>query len=118
MIKGYFMFKRLLPVVAGSLFLTACSGGTPTCSDTETVDLVIEISNEELISQLGSEFANLIEMEVDAIRTTGHNSDIDTYECAADLVMKGPGGENAIPVEYTVESTDENDEFYVTVYGL
>ena len=48
------MFKRVLPVVAGAIMLSACSGGTPACSDSETVDLVLEISNDELVAQFGT----------------------------------------------------------------
>ena len=112
------MFKRVLPVVAGAIMLSACSGGTPACSDSETVDLVLEISNDELVAQFGTEFASVIDMSLDAIRTQGHDEKLDTYQCAADLIMSGPGGESNVPVEYTVESTDDADEFYVTVYGL
>lgn len=112
------MLKRLISSLLAIGILSGCTSATPSCSSSDAVDLVLEISNDELIAQMGQEVAAVIELSLDVIRTQGRNEDLDTYECAADLVMVGPGGENTLAIEYTVESTDETDEFYVTVYGL
>lgn len=109
-------FTVLLPVLA-TLAFVGCSNGTPKCADTETKDLVVEIAKDELKEAGMEELISRLNFEVDAIRTTKHNKDVDSYECAADFKMIGEQTET-LSITYTVESTDDTDEFYVTVYGL
>lgn len=93
---------------------------TPNCSDSNTVSLVIQISKDELISQdprLKSVFENNV-LSLDTIRTTDINEKVDSYTCAANLVMSANGQKKSIPITYTSESTDNGDSFYVNVYGL
>lgn len=98
-------------------FLSACSSSTPNCSDTETTDLIKEITMDELRANWGDS-AKGITLDVAAIRTTEHNKSLDSYTCAAQLEMTGPGGTEGGDITYTVHSTDKGDEFYVEVYGL
>lgn len=104
-------------LISSVAFLSACSTSTPTCSDTETVDLVKEITMDELRSAWGNA-ANSLDVSVEAIRTTDRNETVDSYTCAAQLEMTGPGGTETADISYTVQSTDKGDEFYVEVYGL
>ena len=59
-----------LPVIA---ILAGCSPPVPKCGDSETVDLVKQITNKEMSSQLGAEAAKLFSYSVNAIRTTDEN---------------------------------------------
>ena len=98
--------------------LTACSQSVPTCSDSDTTELVIEISNGELAKSIGQEGANKIKLSVEAIRTTDTNEKTGAHSCAANLAFSGPKGNDSIPITYTVEMTDNGKEFYVNVFGL
>ncbi|GAA5215533.1 hypothetical protein ACFSJ3_11330 [Corallincola platygyrae] len=99
--------------------LTACGGPeAPSCDDSDTKDLVLEIVVDELVSQIGKTAAETVDLELDAIRTTDFNEKTGMQECAAELIAEGPGGETTADITYTSELTDEDDEFYVTVYGL
>ncbi|MCG5531347.1 hypothetical protein LRD18_10850 [Halorhodospira halochloris] len=109
---------KALAVSASLLALAGCGYSTPGCSDSDTISLVKEIAYDELVNQAGSEIADSVSMEVKAIRTRDHNESADTYECAADLELTGEVGTESVPIEYTIESTDTGDEFYVEVYGL
>jgi len=98
--------------------LTGCSQSVPTCSDSEATDLVLQISNAEIVKVHGQEAAKTLELEVQAIRTTDTNSKTGAFSCAANLSMKGPKGSDNVPITYTVEMTDNGEEIYVNVYGL
>mgnify|MGYP006113370931 CR=1 FL=1 len=106
-----------LPLIA---LLAGCSPSVPKCGDSETTDLVKQIANEEMISQLGAESAKLFSYSVNAIRTTDENDKTGAFECAAQLEIhaSNKGNSNEIPITYTVEMTDDGEEFYVNVYGL
>ncbi|PNH88133.1 hypothetical protein [Vibrio diazotrophicus] len=111
--------KNILLVVGLSTVLIGCGSGAPECSDTETKDLVKQIASEEMAEQIGAEAANQFTYKVNAIRTTDKNEKTGSKECAAQLeVIAANGGSNELPIEYTVEVTDDQKEFFVTVYGL
>ncbi len=111
--------KNVLLVMGLSSLLVGCGGGAPACSDTETKDLVRQIASEEMAKQIGGEAAKQFSYKVNAIRTTDTNEKTGANECAAQLeVIASNGGTNELPIEYTVEVTDDKEEFYVTVYGL
>lgn len=104
-------------VLLGSIAaLSACSS-TPKCGDSETTDLVKQIIQQELRGVLGGAVDG-IAINVGAIRTTDHNEKVDSYSCAAQVELVGPGGKETHDITYTVEQTDKGDEFYVQVYGL
>ena len=100
------------------LGLGACGGGVPGCSSDETKELVIQIADDEMKRQLGQEMGGQISYSVSAIRTRETNTETGSHTCAAELQVKGPRGSSKIPIEYTVETTDSGEEFYVEVYGL
>lgn len=111
---------RYIFLAAGAVTLAGCSASAPKCSDDETVDLVKEIANDEMINQLGPEMGKLFSYSVSAIRTTHSDEKTGSFECAAQLEIKASNTNqtNEIPIEYTVEITDNEEEFFVTVYGL
>lgn len=108
--------------------ISGCSKSAPACSDTETIKLVRDIARTEMTRLAGAEKARSVFYSVDAIRTTGSNKETGSNSCAAQmkLLMNGPFGipdPNAEPIQefpiaYTVELTDKENEFYVTVEGL
>jgi len=97
--------------------LSGCTGGTPKCGDSETKDLVIQIAKDELTKQGMSKIIPNIDFEVANIRTTSHNKDVDSYQCAADFKMIGEKTKT-LPITYTVEATDDGKSFYVNVFGF
>lgn len=104
-----------------SCILAGCSSSAPKCSDSETTDLVLEISYEELARQLGSDLTSVMEkfnLAVNAIRTTDENEKTGAYACAAQLDFIGEGNSESLPITYTVELTDDGEQFYVSVLGL
>jgi hypothetical protein len=104
-------------VFVGSI-LVGCSDSVPMCSDTETTNLVSEIANDKLVETYGKEYASKIKLGIEAIRTTDTNEKTGANTCAADMSMSGGNGQTSFPITYTVEVTDNGDEFYVNVFGL
>jgi len=114
------MKKIVLPLMVISLSVSGCSQTAPKCSDEETTNLVKEIADREMTNQLGVEAAKLFSYTVGAIRTTATNEQTGAHECAAQLgfTASSTGQTEEIPITYTVEVTDDGEEFYVNVFGL
>lgn len=117
---GSLNIKLLIMTSLVVFILAGCSNSVPECGDEETTDLVISIADEEMTRQVGEELAELFTYSVESIRTTDVNDKTGAYKCAADLEITNDntGEANEIPIEYTVESTDDGEEFYVNVFGL
>lgn len=107
-----------ISVLAIALMLSACSPSVPTCSDTETTNLVKEIVGREMSKKMGAEAAKVFSYAVEAIRTTNTHEQTGAHECAAELKMNGNGRSVSAPITYTVEKTDDGQQFYVRVFGL
>jgi hypothetical protein len=107
-------------LLSSALYLTGCNSGTPKCNASETKDLVIKIAKDELKKEGAASLIPKLKFEVINVRTLKHNKDVDSYKCAADFQMKrkNNGTTKSLPITYTVESADDGDKFYVTVYGL
>ena len=101
-----------------ALIFVGCSNPTPKCSDKETKDWVIDIAKDELKEQGMESLIPQLKFEIETIRTTKYDKNIDRYECAADFKMIGNANTTTLPITYTVESTDKKGEFYVTVDGF
>ncbi|MEI6895600.1 MAG: DUF2628 domain-containing protein [Colwellia sp.] len=108
--------------LAALFFILLASGGfgsnVPECGSSDATNVVISISEDELIRTLGAEVAESISISVNAIRTTATNEQTGEYECAAQLFIRGPEATNDIPITYTIEMTNNGEEFYVNVFGL
>lgn len=113
--KGLFYISSF---ILGGVIIAGCSDEAPSCSDDATQELVIQISKDELRKQVGQEIASLVTLELTAIRTTDFNKKTGSQECAAELVFSGQNGKNSIDITYKSELVDNEEEFYVTVYGL
>jgi Protein of unknown function (DUF2628) len=94
------------------------NSGVPECGSSEATGLVVEISKGEIAKQAGAKAANSFDLAVSAIRTTSINEQTGSYHCSAQLNMAGPNGNSSLPITYTVEITDNGEEFYVNVFGL
>lgn len=114
------MKKLIIPSILSTIVISGCSQSVPKCGDTETTDLVKQIADREMGNQLGSEAAKMFSYTVGAIRTTSTNEQTGAHECAAQLgiTASNTGQTNEIPITYTVEMTDNGDEFFVNVFGL
>ena len=110
----------IIVMLALCMGVIGCTNSAPKCSDSETKDLVIHIAHDEMAKLYGQEKAKQIEMELSAIRTTDQNEKTGKYSCAAELIFKGPSGEELEKgaITYTSEITDDGDNFYANVYGL
>lgn len=102
-------------IVSTMLFLLP-SFSTPKCNDTETKNLVKQITLEEFSKQ-GIE---QLEITLSNIRTSEYNKEIEKYGCTADLTAsdKISGQTYSLPITYTSQATEDNDNFYVEVFGL
>jgi len=93
----------------------------PSCSDSDSTALVIEISKGELVSQDPSFKSKIddgsLSLVLDAIRTTGTNENTGSHTCAANLKVENKGQGGSLPITYTIEPTDDG-QFYINVYGL
>jgi len=103
--------------IVGIIGFTGCTSSTPKCGDSETKDLVIQIAKDELTKQGMSKIIPKLDFEVANIRTTAHNKDVDSYQCASDFKMIGDKTK-ILAITYTVEATDDGESFYVNVYGF
>jgi hypothetical protein len=115
--------KAALFSVIGGLWIILTIGAVvsvPQCGDQETTDLVKEIANREMGDQLGAEAAKMFSYTVGVIRTTSTNEQTGAHECAAQLgiIASNTGQTNEIPITYSIEMTDNGEEFYVNVFGL
>ncbi|PVZ69647.1 hypothetical protein [Pelagibaculum spongiae] len=110
----------IISTILIGLAVGGCSQSTPKCGSDDATDLVKEISGREMAAQLGSEAAKLISYSVNAIRTTHEDNATGSYDCAAQLgiTASNTGITNEIPITYTVERTDDGEQFFVNVFGL
>lgn len=112
-----FLYGTVLILIIG-LPLFGCTSSAPGCADAETIELVIQITKDEVAKAYGQEAADQFEYRVETIRTQSVNKDTGMCTCAADIVLIGPNGENTSPITYKSELVEGDDQFYVTVYGL
>lgn len=114
------MNKVILGLIPLTIALAGCSPTVPKCGDSETTDLVKQIANDEMINQLGLEASKTFTYSVNGIRTTDENEKTGAFECAAQLEIHASkiGNSSEIPITYTVEMTDDGEQFYVNVFGL
>ncbi len=97
---------------------TGCSQSVPGCNSDSAVQLVKQIAGEELERQVGSDLAREFSFAVEAVRTTRTDEQTGAHDCAAELHMHGISESNNLPIEFTVENTDDGEHVYVNVYGL
>lgn len=114
------MKKTVITFLAVLVFVSGCAKSVPKCSDSRVTDLVAEIADREMKNQIGEDDASGFKYTVGAIRTTATNEQTGAHECAAELgINHEPTGESSdLQITYTVEVTDDGNDFYVNVFGL
>ncbi len=120
---------KLLMLLLTVTMLSGCDAGTPKCSSEDARSLVISIAQEQIDKQIAamknSQLSGLVpknigdvKLSVINIRTTGHDTKLDIYQCAADLEFSAKN-KKIIPITYDIQKTDDDDgQFYINVYGL
>lgn len=109
--------KKILLTIPVLMFSTGCSSSVPSCSDSETTDLVLQIATQELEKAkkgLNITSNKLKYIGINTIITTDTDEKTGFHECKAELESSSKA---TIPITYKVEKTD-NGEIYVTVHGL
>ncbi|MCT6519176.1 hypothetical protein GY03_18015 [Proteus vulgaris] len=118
MLKQYSLW---IGSVVLTLLLVGCDAKTPNCSSNETQALVQQIVQRELVKaypKVSQDKLDSLKIELNAIRTQSHDAERDSYSCAADLTFSRLGQSNSTPITYTVQKIDNQQQFYVQVYGL
>ncbi len=112
--------KKILLIIPALAILTGCSASVPRCSDIEVTEIIKGLANKEVTKKSGTETAAMFTYAVNSIRTTDENSNTGAFKCAAQLevILDKSDISTEIPITYTVELTDNGEEFYVTVTGL
>ncbi|EJM1003326.1 hypothetical protein [Klebsiella oxytoca] len=125
---------KLFPAVS---FLTlsilaGCDTSTPKCNSNDAHELIVNIAREnygrkELHNALirlglpvGTKFSE-VQLTVINTRTTHYDSQLNIYQCAADLELTHIAAREtrSIPITYQIQKTDDgNNQFYINVYGL
>ena len=102
-------------VISTMLFLSV-KLDTPNCNDVETKQLVKEIA----LKEFKQEGVSQVKLSLTSIRTSGHDEKVDKYECEAELI--GINEINAdkykLDITYTSQMTEDDEHFYVEVFGL
>lgn len=114
--------KRLLLVTSILMVFSGCSSSVPSCSDSETTDLVLQIAKQQLEKYLStvSITSHIPEYTgINTIITTNTDEKTGFHECKAELEKSFNKSEvkQSIPITYKVEQTDAG-ELYITVRGL
>ncbi|EBD3737663.1 hypothetical protein CBX40_010645 [Salmonella enterica] len=114
---------KLFPILSSlTLFiLVGCDAGTPKCNSEDAKNLVIKIAQEKIDKRLSLtgdlSKSEDIKSSVINVRTTSHNTKLDIYQCSADFELSSIN-KGAIPITYEIQKTDDDDQFYINVYGL
>jgi len=103
-------------MLLASVVLTGCAGGTPDCSDTDTLqvlDRAIEMEVKEYASQTrrgtAEEFMGILDTyEITNIRTLSHDADVDSYQCDARITYLFQERKKSVDFAYRVD-TDQAD---------
>ncbi|MGX5085599.1 hypothetical protein [Enterobacter sp. UPMP2052] len=110
--------KRImfLVLIAAGL-LAGCGEKTPKCSSDDAKNLVVDIARKTIEKRMTLDKDVLISVE--NVRTISHESELDVYQCAADLTFAKPDLQNSRPITYRIQKTDEGKgQFYINVSGL
>ncbi len=120
--KGMNNVKKILLAISILMVFSGCSSSVPSCSDSETTDLVLQIAKQQLEKYLSTVSITSHRPEytgIDTIITTNTDEKTGFHECQAKLEKSFNESEvkQSIPITYKVEKTDKG-ELYVTVRGL
>lgn len=101
--------------------LVGIGSGTPSCSNVDVKETVLEIVNRELKKQLFFNSDEILNISLDYIRTTDTNEKTGANTCAAEVTFENKQNralKNSSQITYTVQNIEGEAGFYVNVYGL
>ncbi|MDC7859726.1 hypothetical protein [Pantoea ananatis] len=130
------MKRTMLLVLITAGLLAGCGEKTPKCSSDDAKNLVVDIAHKQIKKQFeqlrNSQLEGMVPGNTDSlilkvikVRTTHHDSSVDTYQCAASLQMTMTDEQSKLPnttelpITYDIQKTDESKgQFYINVFGL
>ena len=111
------MKRTMFLVLIAAGLLAGCGEKTPKCSSNDAKNLVVDIARKTIENRMTLDKDVLISVE--NVRTISHESELDVYQCAADLTFAKPDLQNSLPITYRIQKTDEGKgQFYINVSGL
>ena len=124
-IKGLFNSPLGLILSSGFVLLVflfvGMGSGTPSCSNADVQETVLEIVNRELKKQIFFNSDELLNISLQYIRTTDTNEKTGANACAAEVTFENKQNralKNSSQITYTVQNIEGEAGFYVNVYGL
>ncbi|EDT1278126.1 hypothetical protein IC336_002828 [Salmonella enterica] len=111
------MKRTMLLVLIASGLLAGCGEKTPKCNSDDAKNLVVDIARKTI--EKGMTLDKDVLISVENVRTISHQSELDVYQCAADLTFTKPDLKDSLPITYRIQKTDEGrGQFYINVSGL
>lgn len=111
------MKLNILLVLAAAGLMMGCCDKTPKCNSDDAKNLVIDIARKTI--EKGMTLDKDVRISVENVRTVSHESNLDVYQCAADLTFAKPNMKDSLPITYRVQKTEDGKgQFYINVYGL
>ncbi|EAM1086995.1 hypothetical protein EP554_05360 [Salmonella enterica] len=111
------MKRTMLLVLIAAGLLAGCGEKTPKCNSDDAKNLVVDIARKTI--EKGMTLDKDVLISVENVRTISHQSELDVYQCAADLTFTKPDLKDSLPITYRIQKTDEGrGQFYINVSGL
>ncbi|EPT8896904.1 hypothetical protein [Cronobacter dublinensis] len=108
--------NMLLVLIAAGL-IVGCGDRTPKCNSDDAKNLVVDIARKTI--EKGMTLDKDVQITVENVRTVSHESNLDIYQCAADLTFAKPNMKDSLPITYRIQKTEDGKgKFYINVYGL
>ncbi|NLJ91758.1 MAG: hypothetical protein GX324_01690 [Aeromonadales bacterium] len=117
------MKKRLLlPVLATSVLLTACSETLPQCNDKQALASIELMAYNNVKANFGKQEANSLEFKINSVETLDYNPERDFAHCRAYVDLKMNGAHQTQSESgaftYTINKTREDQPYSVNVVGF
>lgn len=107
---------KICAAVSTLMALSGCVQNAPTCSQQETIDLVLQIAREHRSVAMLQKIHNAT-LSLDAIRTVDTNSQTGAHSCEAEFLITSVRFNQKFDITYKSEVTDDK-RHYVTVFDL